>query len=349
MKIAMIVPALVNKGPENVARDLCTQYVREGHYCKVFYFDTQIELSFPCDTQRIGFFECPDFSSFDIVHTHQYRPDVYAYIHRLRKFGVVIISTLHQHIEQQLKFDNSRSFWKNKIGIITWLFVLRYFNKIVSLSDFHNTYYLSKRINSCVVENGRFVDTHLDIDEADKSMINALKNKYIVLSSVAYITIRKGLDQLLHAISSDDRYALMIVGDGPDLIRLKQIAVNIGLSERCVFLGNKPNGYRYLRYADAFILCSYAEGFPLALIEASAYKLPCVCSDIEAIKSVMNSNEVVYYHLNDIDSLKNSIDTAIKQSTILSKSIWQKYNKCFSAKAMADKYLDVYSHELKSC
>lgn len=342
----MIVPALANKGPVIVSKDLCTKYIEWGHECVVFYFDEKIELDFPCETKRIHFWKKLDFSSFDVVHTHQYRPDAFVYVHKVYK-QTKVVSTLHQHIEQQLKYDNSRNPILNRFGVYTWFYFLKCFDKVISLTSFHETYYKRKWLDTCVIANGRFVDTSLDIDCEDGERIAFLKSKYTLLASVAYVTIRKGLEQAIYAIVNNETYALMIVGDGPDLNRLKELAKNIGVEDRCLFVGNKSNGYRYLKYADVFLLCSYAEGFPLALIEASAYGIPAVCSDIEAITSVMDSDEVSFYHLGDINSLRNAIDYTIKNRQVLSSAIMHKYKTCFSDEAMAKKYISLYTSLIK--
>lgn len=343
MKIAMLIPALVNKGPIIVVHDLCSQYVKRGHECTVFYFDKRVELNFSCRIKRINIWDKIDFSQFDIVHSHMYRPDAYIYIHRLYKQNVILISTLHQHIEQQLKLDDSRNKYLNMLGIHSWFLFLKRFDMIVSLTSFHADYYRRKGLKTCVITNGRYIDFSLDVDNVDMHNIERLKSEYVLLSTVAYVTIRKGLDQILYAMVKDARYALMIIGDGPDLGRLKELSKELGIEHRCLFIGDKLNGYRYLKFADIFLLCSYTEGFPLALIEASAYKLPTVCSDIESITSVMSSEEVVFYHLNDIDSLKRSIDFAFEHKVSLSLNIGHKYDTCFSAEAMAKNYLELYS------
>lgn len=337
----MIVPALVNKGPVLVAKDLCTQYVALGHECVVFYFDKEVELDFPCKIRRISFWKSLNFSDFDIIHTHQYRPDAYVYIHKLYTQSKTI-STLHQHIEQQLKYDNSRNSILNKFGIYSWFHFLKHFDKIVSLTSFHELYYKNRGLNTCVISNGRFVNTSLNVDAEDIESIEYLKSRYILLTSVAYVTIRKGLEQAIYAISNDDRYALMIVGDGPDLDRIKRLSKEIGVEDRCLFVGNKANGYRYLRYADIFLLCSYAEGFPLALIEAGAFGVPAVCSDIEAISSVMSPDEVSYYQLGAIESLKKAIEYAVESREQLSSKMREKYKTSFSDEVMAKKYISLY-------
>lgn len=55
MKIAYIVPALVNRGPVIVVKELVNQMLKAGNECWVFYFDGMTELTFPCPTIRVHF------------------------------------------------------------------------------------------------------------------------------------------------------------------------------------------------------------------------------------------------------------------------------------------------------
>lgn len=85
MKIAYIIPKLVNKGPIIVVQELVQQMITHGHECYVYFFDEGQEISPPCKTQKISFFESIDFNKFDIIHTHGLRPDLYVFIHKPHK------------------------------------------------------------------------------------------------------------------------------------------------------------------------------------------------------------------------------------------------------------------------
>ena len=39
MRIAFVIPSLIQQGPVIVAHDLICGLMKEGHYCKVYYFD----------------------------------------------------------------------------------------------------------------------------------------------------------------------------------------------------------------------------------------------------------------------------------------------------------------------
>lgn len=94
-----------------------------------------------------------------------------------------------------------------------------------------------------------------------------LKQKYRIIGGVAYITKRKGYAQLIDALKKLPRYALILVGDGPHLSELQQQARQNGVDGRCLWLGNRKEGGRYMKYFDVYALCSHTEGYPLAFIE----------------------------------------------------------------------------------
>ena len=125
MKIAMILPSLANKGPILVTRDLCIEYKKMGHECSVFYFDDIVEVELPCPSKRISFWRPIDWNAFDIVHSHMYRSDAYVFFHKpiLRKCRTKFITTLHQHIAEQMPFDFPAA--KASFVIHTWLLFLR--------------------------------------------------------------------------------------------------------------------------------------------------------------------------------------------------------------------------------
>ena len=105
----MFLPNLSNTGPNIVAKDLCTGLVRKGHVCQVFYFDDIVELDMPCSIERITNMKRFDFSNWDIIHSHMFRPDLYIRLHTLfsrKKHRTRFISTLHNPISYRaLKID----------------------------------------------------------------------------------------------------------------------------------------------------------------------------------------------------------------------------------------------------
>ncbi len=71
---------------------------------------------------------------------------------------------------------------------------------------------------------------------------------------------------------------LWILGDGPGLERLEQLARERGVGDRVRFWGFQQNPWRIISRADVFVLTSTYEGFGNVLIEAMACGVPVVAT-----------------------------------------------------------------------
>ena len=100
---------------------------------------------------------------------------------------------------------------------------------------------------------------------------------------------RKGYKDLITAFSSiaphkRDGWTLVLCGDG-SLIEANTIILKLGLSD-CVELKGWVDDhmkYKELQDASMFVLPSYKEGLPMALLEAIGFNLPCISSDLPGI------------------------------------------------------------------
>lgn len=71
---------------------------------------------------------------------------------------------------------------------------------------------------------------------------------------------------------------LMIIGKG-EFEEYRQLAVDLGIDDAVYFTGLKRNPYPYLKRSTLYLLTSYYEGFPNALVEAMALGIPAVATD----------------------------------------------------------------------
>ena len=101
----------------------------------------------------------------------------------------------------------------------------------------------------------------------------------------------KRVDLLLQtvALMSTERPSLkcVIVGGGPDEKQLRAEMVALGLSDRVQFVGHQDDVRPYLEAADIYVTSSEREGFGLALVEAMAYEVPCVATNIGGHDEIM--------------------------------------------------------------
>lgn len=120
-----------------------------------------------------------------------------------------------------------------------------------------------------------------------------------LLITVARLIPHKGQDVTIRAVAAlgdefpDLRYA--IVGVGPDELRLRRLADDLGVAERVIFAGALTDEAVAEAYATATIYVGlsrveeviYAEGFGISFLEAAASGLPTVAGDSGGVRSAV--------------------------------------------------------------
>lgn len=104
-----------------------------------------------------------------------------------------------------------------------------------------------------------------------------------IVASMGRLVAQKGFDNLLQAfarcVRSHPEWSLVIIGEGPERPRLNVMTVELGIQSRVRLVGCLSDPFEILRGAELFILASRYEGFPNALVEAMACRLPVVSTD----------------------------------------------------------------------
>jgi glycosyltransferase involved in cell wall biosynthesis len=99
--------------------------------------------------------------------------------------------------------------------------------------------------------------------------------------AVGRLDVPKDYPNLLTAVTRlSKRSVLLIAGDGPLRTSLEQLATDLGISDRIRFLGMRKDIPALMAAADAYVMSSAWEGFPMALLESSASALPIVATDV---------------------------------------------------------------------
>lgn len=128
----------------------------------------------------------------------------------------------------------------------------------------------------------------------DFSLEKKEKNSLVKFIFVGWLIKAKGVDEILFAIkelSSKYNFEISFIGDGPEFKKINSFKRQLSDNVIINLLGwqDKNGVEKYLAMSDIFILPSYTEGFPNALVEALCFGLPSICSDVGSISdSVIN-------------------------------------------------------------
>jgi len=341
MKIAFVVTSLAKKGPVIVIRDIIS-WIPTDWEITVYYFDKYIEIEFPVSVKLVRvpkFYYRVDLSQYDVVHSHLLRADLFCFWNR--KSIHKSISTMHSDVIRELGISHGVVIGRT-FGFL-WSQILRLTDKVVFLTNNQRGKY--PFIENCrVIYNGRpKVSDTLSIDNILSDIKRSNKNK-IILGACAYVVRRKGFTQVIDFLCTvlGEKYIFALVGDGPDIDRLKLYAEQRSVSSRCLFLGRTDNVNRYLPLFDIFVMTSYSEGMPLSLLEAASHKLPIVCSNLPVVEEIFDDEEIVFYELDNVFSLSNAIEIARNSHNQLSNNVYQKFETYYTDKAMSLNYQSLY-------
>jgi glycosyltransferase involved in cell wall biosynthesis len=97
--------------------------------------------------------------------------------------------------------------------------------------------------------------------------------------------------KLLRDANSNISLRLIIVGDGPERVRLEAAAEAQGLGDRLIFTGQTNDVQVFYAAADVFVLPSHSEGSPNVLLEAMAAGLPIVATAVGGVPEVVKHEE----------------------------------------------------------
>ena len=127
---------------------------------------------------------------------------------------------------------------------------------------------------------------------------------------------QKGIYELLEAFASMNAALpdtlLVCAGDG-DLQAVQARVKHLGIEERVEFLGwiDGAAKIRELASADLFVLPSYHEGVPVGILEAMAWAVPVVASDVGGIAESMGDAGLLC-KAQDVESLREALERVLR-------------------------------------
>jgi glycosyltransferase involved in cell wall biosynthesis len=97
------------------------------------------------------------------------------------------------------------------------------------------------------------------------------------------------LDAFAQIVKQVPNVKLLMVGDGPELKKLRAQSVMLNISADTLFIGNKTQKEVFQLYGliDVVAIPSFFEGFGLTAAEAAAAGIPVVGFDVDGLREVI--------------------------------------------------------------
>ena len=229
-------------------------------------------------------------------------------------------------------------------------------NKIYNL--FKDKYKFTKNIHiiQTGIETSKFYKEKFnlkDINSLKKKL--GIKKKDFVVMTVSRLAKEKRVDRIINnhkeLVKKYSNMKLLIVGDGPDIDKLKDEAKSLGVSDSVIFTGKVPLSDIpiYYQLGNVFVTASKSETQGLTVVEAISSSLPVVAvKDDSFVNSVIEEfNGFVFTddekYINSISKLyedKDLYNRLSNQSRLLSED--------FSSEYFALKVLKVYETAIEN-
>jgi glycosyltransferase involved in cell wall biosynthesis len=227
-------------------------------------------------------------NNFDIVHSWHWSSD-WTEVIGARWGGAKFVFT-----KKAMSWGNIH--WKIKSHLSSF---------IITLNDDMDIYFPYKR-------NRKLIPLGIDVDLYKSKFENKKQSKIFKIITVANLVPVKGIEVLIKALTllKNKNFDLTILGDDNTLYAndLKQKVESLKLSSQVHFSGKQMHVASFLETADLYVIPSFNEGMPMALVEAMCIGLPVLGSDISGIKFVLKDFKELLFEAGNSIELAKKID-----------------------------------------
>lgn len=224
--------------------------------------------------------------SYDVVHAHLFRAQIYARLAARLVRVPVIVSTEHSIGDSQIE-------GRAKTPATRFLYRATERMSDCTIAVSHR---VRERLIAWGLDAARIVTIPIGIDleryRFDPDAREVARRAFgfnrdqLIVGTVGRLVPIKRLDLLIHAAHSvvADGAKLLIVGDGPEEDRLRKIVHRSGLTPSVTFAGKQEDIPAMLAAMDLFVMTSAEETYGLAAVEALAAGLPVVATTCPAVE-----------------------------------------------------------------
>ncbi len=227
-------------------------------------------------------YACCRAAAFDVVHTHNPLPLIYA-APAARLAGAVVVHTKHGP-----QPDTARRLALRRAAA-------RATCTFVAVSEATATFAVATGEaaagNVVVIENGIDVSLFAPAPHLRDAVRASwgVAPRALVVGTVGRLAPEKNHRLLLTAVRGllGETRRLVVVGDGPERERLRAHATALGLEPFVQFVGERHDVATQLNGFDVFALSSDVEGMPLVVLEAMSVGLPIVATAVGGVAAMV--------------------------------------------------------------
>jgi 1,2-diacylglycerol 3-alpha-glucosyltransferase len=297
----------------------------------------------------------------DVIHTHHPFLLGQTAASKARDHNIPLVFTFHTQYQEYTHYiplpqEQVQEFLKNRI--MNWLReFMRKCQHIVIPSESMRSILVN---DYGLMDRFTVVPTGLDIAPYKDANGAALRSEWgwnddKVVISAGRLAEEKNWTTLLQAFAlaqqKQPHLRLVLIGDGPQADALRQLAGELGISERVLFTGKVlfEQIPAYLKAADLFAFASVTETQGLVTLEAMAAGLPVVAVAGPGTQDIVEDSRQGFLVQNDAEALANGIVKLIESPMLMSrfKSAALRKSRSYDNRRLARKMLKVYEQAIE--
>ncbi len=227
--------------------------------------------------------------------------------------------------------------------ILTKLIKLSDVNIALNQQSFNFINNISKKNNQ-----NYLLPNFIDDNVFDEPSVKIPKNKNKIRAIyVGGITYQKGVYEIVKIAPSFQNIVFVLIGSIADDFYplLKKLPKNVHILKP--MSNNKI--LEELKKSDFFIFLSHTEGFPNAVLEAMASRMPIIATNVGSVPEMIDDGKSGFTcHPKNIDKIKEAIDKLVLYNNfeLLGNYNFMKAKKCYSYSVVINKLCDIYNNAL---
>ncbi len=164
------------------------------------------------------------------------------------------------------------------------------------------------------IDISKFLSVNISKEEKKKKLGIKEKNVVGTISSLKKQKNPVGFVRMASSVKNKDT-GFVIVGDGALRGKVEEEIEKRGLENRFYLLGWREDAEEILKTFDVFVLLSFWEGLPKALLESQTIGIPCVVTEIDGMKEIVKEG-INGFLVKDYKEASYKVDILLKNQKL---------------------------------
>jgi glycosyltransferase involved in cell wall biosynthesis len=290
IRLLIFIPTLQCGGSEKYVSILCNNIDTEKFYVCLVVLNNA-DPFYEIKNKNIEVIDLKKkrvlFSLFKIKRVVQkYKPDIIFTIANHLNLYLAIFRSLFPENIKFVARESSIVSINSRRAKFPWFYnrlIKKYYNRF-DLIICQSAYMQRDLVSNYKITADKTVVIHnacADFLPAVKTVFSGGMAKMYKFITVARLSEEKGVERLIHAVGLLSLpFQFHIIGDGNENAALRSLVRELQMEDKIFFEGQRAEPFRGMEDADLFLMGSYYEGFPNALVEAGALGIPVIAFDV---------------------------------------------------------------------